>query len=73
MWTLIRFAISKDQIVSYQIDNQSSYFQNATTQLKDIFFPQLSADRGIPSIRVKGASRGGYGTPDLRRMATPNL
>lgn len=73
MWTPTRFATPKDQTVSHQIDNQSSYFQNATTQLKDISFPQLSAGRGIPPTRAKGASRGGHGTPDLRRMATPNL
>ena len=73
MWTFIRFAISKDQIVSYQINNQLSYFQNAITQLKDIFFPQLSAGREIPSIKVKGALRGEHETSDLRRIVTLNL
>ena len=33
----------------------------------------MSADRGIPPTRIKGALRGGYETSDLRRMATSNL
>ena len=33
----------------------------------------MSADRGIPSIRIKGILREGYETPNLRRIVTPNL
>lgn len=78
IWTPTRFATTKDQLASYQTSNQTSnqtasYFQNATNQLKNAFFPRLPINRGSPASRGRKMSFGGHRTPNLRNTTTPNL